>query len=460
MKRILLFLSVITFTCSAWAADTFVDGIWWIYSPSTKQAWVSHPGEDQNDCVRNHKDEMYKGNVVVPEKVTIDGDEYTVVGIGEWAFYSCKVTKVTLPKTLKTIGDYAFCECTRLEDVIIPDGVTSIGKSAFNHCNEFFDMVLPNSVTTMDDMAFYQCTNMCYITLSNQLQTIPEMAFAECALLEIEIPNSVTYISKVAFNNCYFLESISLPRVREVGYGAFAYCLSLERVTLGAGVRALEEDAFCGCSKLKEILVYADRLIDINEKTFSEIDKLDDITVYVPADLMSDYASDEYWKKLHLQVLEAKTIDVDEAVSVMTTTSSADISWQVVPNAERYEITLKEKSSGKNICTLTFNKDGYLMSVKYPKAPARMPRARQEAGFSFVVTDLDPDMEYEYTLVAKDEGDAVLKTQSGSFSTKQVPTGVENVQGDKVQSTKVFIDGVIYILRDGKIYNILGTQVR
>lgn len=39
-------------------------------------------------------------------------------------------------------------------------------------------------------------------------------------------------------------------------------------------------------------------------------------------------------------------------------------------------------------------------------------------------------------------------------------TSIEDVQGDKVHSTKVLIDGVLYILRDGKIYNILGTQVR
>ena len=460
MKRILLFMSAVALCCSMWAADTFVDGIWWVYAPATKQAWVSHPGEDELDYVQNHKDEMYKGEVVVPEKVTINGDEYTVVGIGDWAFFKCKVTKVTLPKTLKTIGDYAFAECTRLEDVIIPDGVTTIGKSAFNHCNEFFEMVLPNSVTRMGDMVFYQCTNMLYITLSNQLETIPGMAFAECALVEIEIPSSVTYIDKSAFNNCYFLESISLPRVREVGYGAFAYCLSLERVTLGAGVRSLEEDAFCGCSKLKEILIYADRLIEIDEKTFSEIDKLDDIIVYVPADLMSDYASDEYWKKFHLQVLEASAIgSLDEAVSVVASTSSVNIAWQVVPNAERYVITLKEKSSGKLICTVTFNKEGYLMSINYNKAPARLPQARQESGFAFEITDLDPDMEYEYTLVAHDELDAVLDTQSGSFSTKQVPTGIDS-QKSKVESRKLLREGKVYIVVGEKSYDASGRQVK
>ena len=38
--------------------------------------------------------------------------------------------------------------------------------------------------------------------------------------------------------------------------------------------------------------------------------------------------------------------------------------------------------------------------------------------------------------------------------------GIEDIQPDQVPNIKVMIDGVIYILRDGKIYNILGTEVR
>ncbi|MBO6033133.1 MAG: hypothetical protein J6Q22_16990 [Prevotella sp.] len=38
--------------------------------------------------------------------------------------------------------------------------------------------------------------------------------------------------------------------------------------------------------------------------------------------------------------------------------------------------------------------------------------------------------------------------------------GIEDVQGDKVQSTKECHDGVLYIVRDGKIYNATGEQVK
>ena len=38
--------------------------------------------------------------------------------------------------------------------------------------------------------------------------------------------------------------------------------------------------------------------------------------------------------------------------------------------------------------------------------------------------------------------------------------GIDDIQPDQVPNIKVMIDGVIYILRDGKIYNILGTEVK
>ena len=38
--------------------------------------------------------------------------------------------------------------------------------------------------------------------------------------------------------------------------------------------------------------------------------------------------------------------------------------------------------------------------------------------------------------------------------------GIEDVQGDKAQSTKVIRDGVLLIERNGKTYNATGVEVR
>ena len=46
------------------------------------------------------------------------------------------------------------------------------------------------------------------------------------------------------------------------------------------------------------------------------------------------------------------------------------------------------------------------------------------------------------------------------FNNEQQATGVENVQGDKVQCTKVIENGVLYIRHNGKIYNAQGQIVK
>jgi surface protein len=51
-------------------------------------------------------------------------------------------------------------------------------------------------------------------------------------------------------------------------------------------------------------------------------------------------------------------------------------------------------------------------------------------------------------------------TADPGYFSKKTATGMDNVQSDKVQSTKVLRDGQIYILRDGKTYNVMGVEVK
>ena len=46
------------------------------------------------------------------------------------------------------------------------------------------------------------------------------------------------------------------------------------------------------------------------------------------------------------------------------------------------------------------------------------------------------------------------------YFTKSTATGMDNVQSDKVQGTKVLRDGQLLILRDGKMYNVMGAEVK
>ena len=66
---------------------------------------------------------------------------------------------MTIPNSVKTIGESAFSGCSGFTgDLIIPNSVTTIRKRAFYGCSGFTgSLTLPNSVTTIESSAFYNC---------------------------------------------------------------------------------------------------------------------------------------------------------------------------------------------------------------------------------------------------------------------------------------------------------------
>ena len=87
-------------------------------------------------------------NVVIP--ATLGGS--SVVGIGDYAFYSNLLASVTIPNSVTSIG-YRALSVNRLASVTIPNSVTSIGEQAF-YFNQLTSVTIPNSVTSIGNSAF------------------------------------------------------------------------------------------------------------------------------------------------------------------------------------------------------------------------------------------------------------------------------------------------------------------
>ena len=137
---------------------------------------------------------------------------------------ACK-GKVTIPSSIKSIGDGAFYNCSNITSVTIPDSVTSIGTDAFCGCNKLKDITIPNSVTSIGENAFYGCLNLTSITIPNGVTKIAERMFAFCSsLTSVTIPSSVTSIDWWAFMDCKSLKSVTIPKgVKSIGEHAFGY---------------------------------------------------------------------------------------------------------------------------------------------------------------------------------------------------------------------------------------------
>ncbi|MBO4777959.1 MAG: leucine-rich repeat protein [Bacteroidales bacterium] len=78
------------------------------------------------------------------------------------------------------IGDYAFGECRRLEEVSIPSSIVEIGKMAFKNCNHLKCITIPEGVKEIRYCAFEGCTSLTEISLPKSLENIDESAFRGC----------------------------------------------------------------------------------------------------------------------------------------------------------------------------------------------------------------------------------------------------------------------------------------
>lgn len=113
----------------------------------------SHP----NYAVIVAKKKAYKNfkEVVLPESFTTpDGETLTIVGIGTRAFAKNeKIKKVDLPKTIRIIGDEAFCNAD-VDELSLKEGLIRIGERAFYN-NDLKDIYIPDGVQEIGAEAFY-----------------------------------------------------------------------------------------------------------------------------------------------------------------------------------------------------------------------------------------------------------------------------------------------------------------
>ena len=196
-------------------------------------------------------DPKLKGDFIIKPNSRIIANE---------TFKGCnKLTSITFPNSVTSIGDAAFASCCSLTSVNIPENITNIGRDAFAGTAIYKDK------SNWDSGAFY--IDNCLITAKSKIKGdyivksntrfIADYAFSDChKLTSITIPQGITSIGDYAFSGCSSLKSVIISNTAtSIGDFAFWRCRSLGSITIPNGVTSIGDCAFYGCSSLKSITI-------------------------------------------------------------------------------------------------------------------------------------------------------------------------------------------------------------
>lgn len=204
----------------------------------------------------------------------------TIEEIGECAFGDCTALgELALPSSLVRIHSHAFAGCTALSAIHLPTGVTQIPSGCFEGCVSLAEMNLSPDTTEIGAEAFLGCTALGAITLPDALVRVGREAFAGSGLSSLVVPCAPRELNERAFAGCVKLRDVTLAAPREViGRELFAGCTALRHVTLPADTKELRDGAFAGCTSLVEMTL-PDGLETLGDGVFAGCTALQAVTL-------------------------------------------------------------------------------------------------------------------------------------------------------------------------------------
>ena len=262
-----------------------------------KKLWSYRKNDESSVCLTNYKGEDTE--IIVPEvignytvtslKKTFYKKRHiksvtvpkTVKEIGEETFFECdSLREVVLDQGLEIIGSYAFYRCKELEKIDIPDTVKEIGEGAWKDCEKLTEIKLPDGLTCLEDSLFSWCKNLKTVSVPDSVSEIGDSVFWMCSqLAEFKFPKGVTKIGSMAFYDCRNLKEIIIPTsVKTIDNSAFSDCSGIKNITIPEGVTKIGDKAFASCRELASISL-PDSLTSIGEEAFEDCYNLTSITI-------------------------------------------------------------------------------------------------------------------------------------------------------------------------------------
>ena len=203
-------------------------------------------GNNTNEnCESVYQGDKYYRIPKTLKTIILKNDKYVV----DDCFFNCSmIENITIPKSVNSIGENAFKNCTNLKNIYycgtIDDWVKirknsyifNLGTKFFIDNNEITDIVLDSD--KIENYSFANLTSLKSVKFTEKLVKIGKYAFTNCRLLDninFEEAVNFTYMEWYCFSECKSLIEVDLSKCTklvELGYNAFYNCSNLNNLIL------------------------------------------------------------------------------------------------------------------------------------------------------------------------------------------------------------------------------------
>ncbi|MBQ7949219.1 MAG: leucine-rich repeat protein [Clostridia bacterium] len=189
----------------------------------------------------------------------IDFNGAQLTKIPESAFRGTDIATVVLPESVTYLGSYAFADSAISN--ITANGLTAIGDGVFENCialrgalvDQKYVLTLPETLKTMGDRTFSGCTNLAYVELPSLTKLGSYTFYGAEALKEATFGNGATTVGAYTFANTGVTQVLLGNTMTTIAEGAFYGCNSLTEINLPDTVTSIGMMAFQGCGNLKTV---------------------------------------------------------------------------------------------------------------------------------------------------------------------------------------------------------------
>lgn len=228
------------------------------YPPATPAADFSYEENDDGGITIRH----YKGNdtsFVVPKE--IDGKPVTEIwflNVLTPDFVNDTIVSVTLPDTIKSIGNTTFQNFTALESINLPDSLTEIGNHAFAYCTSLKNISIPGGAINEYSWNAFMYSGLETVEIRGDAKIIPSGIFGGTNIKEFVCPDSVEEIEFQAFSGCANLEKLVLNEGLITVGSHLLSGTNVKEIVIPSTVEEITESAFENTPDLEKVIFNGD----------------------------------------------------------------------------------------------------------------------------------------------------------------------------------------------------------